>query len=196
MTKIIGLTGGIATGKSVISNYLKQKNIPIIDADQITHQVEKRGQSGFDAIVSHFGGQILDETGEIDRQRLARIVFSDSKSLKQLVRIIDPHIRSAIFQQVSMHLQAQLVVIDAPTLFENGYIHLVDEVVVVYCDSVTQLHRLMKRNRLSISEANARIKNQWPLQIKCNLANTIMYNSGTIKETLIQVDQWLANEID
>lgn len=194
MTRLIGLTGGIATGKSAVSHYLKTKNIPVIDADVITHQVEEKGQAGYQAILTVFGDSIVAKDGHIDRQRLGKLVFSNKGYLKQLVRTIDPFIRDEILRQFIQNTQSPLTVLDAPTLFENGYAHIVDELVVVYCDPVTQLHRLMERNQLSISQASDRIKNQWPLQTKRNLADTIIYNSGTIDQTHAQVDDWLATE--
>lgn len=195
MTKLIGLTGGIATGKSLVSDYLQQQGIPIIDADLVTHKVEQKGTEGLKALVRVFGRQILLPDGSLDRRGLGQIVFNNSTDLKTLVRTIDPFIRDEIFKQLKTYKDDELTVLDAPTLFENGYAHLVDEIVVVYSDPVTQLHRLMKRNKLSIVEANKRIKNQWPLQTKCNLADTIIYNSGTVSTTLTQVDRWLANEM-
>lgn len=196
MTKLIGLTGGIATGKSAVSSYLKENQVPIIDADLITHQVEKKGQGGFNAIVDQFGKRILTKDGQLDRKKLGRLVFNHSAELKKLVRTIDPFIRLEITKQFEQRTGAgaDLVILDAPTLFENGYAHIVDEVVVVYCDPVTQLHRLMVRNQLNISQASQQIKNQWPLQTKCDLADTIIYNSGTIAQTRLQVDEWLAAE--
>lgn len=194
MTKLIGLTGGIATGKSVVSDYLHQQGIPVIDADIVTHQVEQTGTPGLQALVDAFGQRILLADGALDRQAIGRIVFNNPADLKQLVRIIDPFIREEIFSQLKRYRDAELTVLDAPTLFENGYVHLVDEVVVVYCDPVTQLQRLMKRNKLSIVSATKRIRNQWPLQTKCDLADTIIYNSGTMTTTLTQVDRWLAKE--
>lgn len=194
MSKLIGLTGGIATGKSAVSSYLKTLGIPIIDADLITHQVEKKGQAGYEAIIQTFGHDILADDGEIDRRALGQLVFSRQPALKQLVRTIDPFIRDQISQQFKKYETAHLVVLDAPTLFENGYAHIVDELVVVYCNSATQLRRLMNRNHLTYSAANQRINSQWPLQTKCNLADTIIYNSGTIMQTRVQIDKWLATE--
>lgn len=194
MTKLIGLTGGIATGKSVVSDYLHQQGIPVIDADIVTHQVEQTGTPGLQALVDAFGQRILLADGALDRQALGRIVFNNPADLKQLVRIIDPFIREEILSQLKRYRDTEMTVLDAPTLFENGYVHLVDEVVVVYCDPVTQLQRLMKRNKLSIVSATKRIRNQWPLQTKCDLADTIIYNSGTMTTTLTQVDRWLAKE--
>lgn len=195
MTKLIGLTGGIATGKSVVSGYIQQQGIPVIDADLVTHQVEAKGTPGLQALVKVFGPQIIKVDGSLDRHQLGEIVFSNSGDLKKLVRTIDPFIRDEIFQQLNAYQSAKLTVLDAPTLFENGYVHLVDEVIVVSCDPVTQLRRLMKRNKLSVVDANKRIQNQWPLQTKCDLADTIIYNSGTVSTTLTQVDRWLANEM-
>lgn len=99
MTKLIGLTGGIATGKSAVSSYLKENQVPIIDADLITHQVEQKGEDGFDAIIDQFGKRILTKDGQLDRKRLGKLVFNRSAELKKLVRTIDPFIRSEITKQ-------------------------------------------------------------------------------------------------
>ncbi len=196
MVKIIGLTGGIATGKSAVSNFLKQSGIYVIDADQITHQVEQPGQKGLQAIVSEFGNQILDANGELNRQDFAAKVFANKLSMKKLVRAINPFIRDEFFNQLKKHQTENLVVFDAPTLFENGFNDIVDEIIVVYCDPVVQMARLIKRNHLTVSDASKRINSQWPIQVKCQLADFIIYNSRNLQNTEGQVKDWLKEELN
>ena len=196
MSKIIGLTGGIATGKSAVSQYLAAKQIPIIDADKVAHQVQQPGQAGLAAIVRAFGKAVLTSDGSLDRERLGQLVFGHPERLNQLVSVMDPYIRETILNQLARYHDHKLVVIDAPTLFENGYTYLAAEIMVVYCDPVTQMKRLMKRNHLTIAQAAARMKSQWPLQTKCDLADTIIYNSGSLAHTNEQIDKWLENEME
>ncbi len=194
MSKIVGLTGGIATGKTQVSNYLKTFGIPIIDADIVTKMVEAKGHEGLVAIISEFGEDFLDVNGELDRKKLAQTVFSSDSELKRLVRVINPFIGSEIYRQINELKDQKLVVLDAPTLFENGYNSIVDETVVVYTDPVTQLSRLINRNQLSITDAMARINSQWSLETKRDLADVIIYNSKEFDLTKLQIDDWLRNE--
>ncbi|GAF35976.1 dephospho-CoA kinase [Lentilactobacillus farraginis] len=195
MSRVIGLTGGIATGKSIVSRYLGQKGVPIIDADVVAHQVQAPGEDGLKAIVNEFGRRVLSADQSLNRRELAKLVFHQPAKLKRLVQVMDPFIRKRIIAELNHYQDYQLVVLDAPTLFENGYTYLTDSIVVVYCDPVTQLKRLRVRNQLSISQASARIKSQWPLQTKCDLADTIIYNSGTLSHTYEQIENWLKNEM-
>lgn len=194
MSKIVGLTGGIATGKTQVSNYLKTFGIPIIDADIVTKMVEAKGHEGLVAIISEFGEDFLDVNGELDRKKLAQTVFSSDSELKRLVRVINPFIGSEIYRQINELKDQTMVVLDAPTLFENGYNSIVDETVVVYTDPVTQLSRLINRNQLSITDAMARINSQWSLETKRDLADVIIYNSKGFDLTKLQIDDWLRNE--
>ncbi len=192
MSKIVGLTGGIATGKSLVSKYLTTQGIPVIDADQVTREVQARGTAGLAAITAVFGPTILTENGDLNRQQLGELVFNDSTQLKLLVRTIDPFIRTEITNQIKNYQDKQLVILDAPMLFEQGYQTMVDQIMVVYCNPEQQLRRLCQRNQLSIGEATKRIASQWPLSVKQSLADEIINNSGSIKQTQVQVALWLA----
>ncbi|MCY9806962.1 dephospho-CoA kinase [Lentilactobacillus senioris] len=194
MSKIIGLTGGIATGKSLVSSFLSQQAIPIIDADQITKRVEAKDTVGLAAIVAEFGKDMLQSDGQLNRKALGRIVFSDKEQLKLLVRTIDPFIRQQIVKEVQELKEHSLIVLDAPTLFENGYQQLVDEILMVSCTANIQLQRLMQRNNLSIVQANQRIQAQWPVEVKQQLADYVIYNSETKQKTYQQVADWLTQQ--
>jgi len=194
MPKIIGLTGGIATGKTQVSNYLKSLGISVIDADIVTKQVESKGQPGLTAIIDNFGDEFLNEDGELDRQRFGNMVFSSNRSLTKLIRVINPFIEQEIYHQIELHSSEKVIVLDAPTLFENGYNSIVDEIVLVYADPTTQLTRLMNRNQLETADAMKRISSQWPLTIKQELADVVFYNSGEFNLTKQQIDNWIKKE--
>jgi dephospho-CoA kinase len=186
MVKVIGLTGGIATGKTTVSKYLNSIGYQIIDADKITHKVQKKGSEGLDAIATFFGSDILNENGELNRSRLGNMVFSNNHLLRELVRIIDPYIRKQIITDIQTASHA-VVILDAPTLFENGYHYLCDEIIVVTCSYENQLKRLMQRDQLPQQVAKQRINSQWPLDVKVKLANHVINSNGSIMQTREQV---------
>lgn len=194
MTRVIGLTGGIATGKSTVSEYLASVGYEIIDADKITHQVQSKGSKGLEAIAAFFGKDIIKEDGELNRQKLGSIVFNDRSKLIELTRIIDPFIRSEVIRRID-ETKNDVVILDAPTLFENGYHFMCDDIVSVICDFEEQKKRLMERDSLSKEEADARIKSQWPLKIKAELSTCVIDSNGSIMQTRNQVVK-LFNNID
>ena len=180
MTKIVGLTGGIATGKTTVSNILRQAGIPVIDADQVARQVQTPDSVGLTRIVKVFGPKVLLPTGELNRPALAKIVFNDKEALKKLNEILQPLIYDAIFVQADT-LKKQgipLVVLDVPLLFEQHYDEDCDYVVVVYTDPQKQLKRLMARDHCSKKEAQARIAAQMPLSEKEARADFKINNNG------------------
>lgn len=194
MTRVIGLTGGIATGKSTVSEYLTSVGYEIIDADKITHQVQSKGSKGLEAIAAFFGKDIIKENGELNRQKLGSIVFNDRSKLIELTRIIDPFIRSEVIRRIN-ETKNDVVILDAPTLFENGYHFMCDDIISVVCDLDEQEKRLMERDYLSKEEADARIKSQWPLKIKAELSTYVIDSNGSIMQTRNQVVK-LFNNID
>lgn len=187
--QIIGLTGGIASGKTTVSKYLSTKGIKVIDADQISRDVIKQTKL-FEALVATFGQQIVDAKGELNRPQLGEIVFNDTQKLGMLNKIMAPFIRQTIFSQLNEYRRAgeKLVIVDAPTLFEAGYQTVMDSIIVVYVPENIQLVRLMRRNNLSQADAIKRIKAQINIEIKKDLANYVVDNQADITETLQQVD--------
>ena len=183
---VIGLTGGIATGKSHVSRLLANLGYRIVDADLITHHLQQPGQPGLKTIVDHFGSRFLDRSGNLNRRKLGRLVFSNPRKLHQLVRILDPLIRHEIIRQLATDWNRKTV-LDAPTLFENGYQYLADRIVVVACSPVHQLQRLHRRDQLPLSAASRRIASQWPLAIKERLADVVINSDGTFSQTQHQV---------
>lgn len=196
MTYILGLTGGIASGKSTVSAYLAQNGALIIDADLIARQVVAKKSSGLKQIVAKFGGEILTASGELDRKKLGKLVFSNKDLLKALTDITGPLIRAEILREIEAAKKAQvkLVVLDIPLLFEAGYQTLCDKVMVVTIPSKLQLERVMKRDNLSAAEARKRIANQLPASKRNELADVLIDNSKSVAETYQQVLKWLKIE--
>jgi dephospho-CoA kinase len=193
MTKILGLTGGIAMGKSTISNFLRDKGIPILDADEIAHAVLE-----FKAVkvqlVKAFGTPILNEQKQVDRKQLGKIVFGESKKLGELNQIVQPVIRQEIIRQLKSFTTESVVVLDAPVLFEQGYETLVDCIMVVSTTPAEQLRRLMERDHLTREDAQKRIDAQMPIEIKQKKADVTIDSSGSIEATQKQVIEWLVKQ--
>ncbi len=193
MTKILGLTGGIAMGKSTISNFLRDKGIPIVDADEIAHTVLE-----FKAVkvqlVKAFGTPILNEQKQVDRKQLGKIVFGESKKLGELNQIVQPVIRQEIIRQLKSFTTEPVVVLDAPVLFEQGYETLVDCIMVVSTTPAEQLRRLVERDHLTREDAQKRIDAQMPIEIKQKKADVTIDSSGSIEATQKQVIEWLVKQ--
>ncbi|KZX40112.1 dephospho-CoA kinase [Pediococcus acidilactici] len=193
MTKILGLTGGIAMGKSTISNFLRDKGIPIVDADEIAHAVLE-----FKAVkvqlVKAFGTPILNEQKQVDRKQLGKIVFGESKKLGELNQIVQPVIRQEIIRQLKSFTTEPVVVLDAPVLFEQGYETLVDCIMVVSTTPAEQLRRLMERDHLTREDAQKRIDAQMAIEIKQKKADVTIDSSGSIEATQKQVIEWLIKQ--
>jgi len=188
---VVGLTGGIASGKSTVSLLLKEKGAVIIDADTIARQIMQPGKPAWIKIVNHFGRQILNEKNDIDRRKLGNIVFSDKTQLEFLNSITHPEIINEIKVQLEYYrnLQKKVVIIDAALLIEVGLLKLVDEVWVVTVNENVQLERLMAREKnLSPEQAKNRIKSQMPQEEKIKYADRVINNNGSIESTKIQID--------
>ncbi|GCD81564.1 dephospho-CoA kinase [Parageobacillus thermoglucosidasius] len=191
MALTIGLTGGIASGKSTVTKMIRELGIPVIDADQIARDVVKMGEEAYNQIIQAFGQEILQEDGEIDRAKLGAIVFHNEQERKKLNAIVHPAVRRRMLAEKEAYVQkgAKTVVLDIPLLFESELTHLVDKTIVVYVDDDVQLERLMKRNGFSKEEALARIQAQMPLREKVKKADAVIDNNGTIEETKQQLWQ-------
>ncbi|MEY8348794.1 dephospho-CoA kinase [Bacillus cereus] len=189
MTVVIGLTGGIASGKSTVSQMFRELSIPVIDADIIAREVVEQGKEAYKEIVEVFGKDVLQVDGELDRQKLGSIVFHNEEKRLQLNKIVHPAVRKEMNAQKDMYIKegVQAVVLDIPLLFESKLTALVDRIVVVAVSPRMQLERLMKRNGFTEEDAKARIDSQMPLAEKVTLANKVIYNDGTIAETKAQL---------
>ncbi|WP_079708288.1 dephospho-CoA kinase [Paraliobacillus ryukyuensis] len=193
MSKVIGLTGSIGTGKSTVSNFLKGKQIPIIDADVVSREVVEPGQVAYQQIIETFGTSILQSDRQIDRKALGRIVFSDETSRKQLNEIVHPQVHRTMLAKRDHYLNEgiPIIVLDIPLLFENHLQQYVDLIVVVYTTPEIQLQRLMERDQLTKEEAQSRINAQTSIDTKAKQADMIIDNSGTFKETKQQCNKLL-----
>ena len=186
---IIGITGSIACGKSLVSNYLQEKGYTIIDADKIGHMALENDEVK-KQLVNKFGKSILKDN-EINRVTLGKLVFENNENLKELNNIIHPQIRKNISEQIQVHKNEKLVFVDVPLLFEAKFDDLVEKIIVVSLDEKIQLERLMNRNSLSKEEALQRIKSQIPVREKEKLGDYIVDNSFTQEDTYNQVDRIL-----
>jgi len=190
---IIGLTGGIASGKTTTAKILEKQGAYIIDADQISRKIMKKGEEGWQQVVALFGQEILDEAQEIKRSQLAEIVFANEDKLKKLEAITHPLILKEIRKQLKKNRERELIVLEAPLLFEVGIEDYVDQVWVVYVDRQTQLKRLCNRNGLSTEEAIRRIEAQLPLSEKRKRADVVIDNNGSLQDLKENVLKALSN---
>ncbi|GAA0367479.1 dephospho-CoA kinase [Alkalibacterium iburiense] len=196
MTFVLGLTGGIASGKTTVSNHFKTLQIPVIDADIIARKVMEPGQAALQKVVAAFGQDILLADGTLNRKKLGEIVFTHPEKLEQLNKIVQKEIYTHILSEKEKFIMkgVPLLVLDIPLLFEAGYEDEVDEIMVVYTTHENQLKRLMKRNQLSEAEAQARIQSQLSLNVKKEKADSVIDNNGSVEKTLEQVDAWLSEQ--
>ncbi|ACV63229.1 dephospho-CoA kinase [Desulfofarcimen acetoxidans DSM 771] len=184
----IGLTGNIASGKSIVSKYLKELGAEIIDADIIAREVVKPGSPALTEIKQEFGQQVTHHNGTLNRKYLGNIVFADPNALKKLNQITHPRIRELINMEIQKHSlklnssNKGILIIDAALLIEFGIHKMVDIVWVVQLDPILQLKRLMRRDNLPEAEAHQRINVQMPQSEKVKHATKIISNNGTVEE--------------
>lgn len=196
--QIIGLTGGIASGKSTVGRLLEARQTVVIDADALAHACLLQGEPAYVDVLAYFGPSILDPHGAIDRQKLGARVFSDPLQLEQLNQRVHPQVRLAMKSRLQALEQAGNtlpVFLMVPLLYESNLVHWVDEVWVVYCRPEQQLERLVLRNQLSASEASDRLKAQWPIEKKRELADVVIDNTGTADTLDEQITQALQRRI-
>ncbi|AIQ73474.1 MULTISPECIES: dephospho-CoA kinase [Paenibacillus] len=187
---IIGLTGGIASGKSTVSALLVNKGARLVDADVIAREVMLPGHEVLAAAAKQFGKEILFPDGTLNRAKLGEIVFQDPVALQTLNNLTHPAIRQEIKNRMYSMEQEEpkrLIIVDIPLLFESGLESLFHEIVVVYVPREVQITRLMERNRLSLEEAEARLNAQMDIEQKRNKADYIIDNSGDLAYTEQQV---------
>lgn len=187
---IIGLTGGIASGKSTVSALLVNKGARLVDADVIAREVMLPGHEVLAAAAKQFGKEILFPDGTLNRAKLGEIVFQDPVALQTLNNLTHPAIRQEIKNRMYSMEQEEpkrLIIVDIPLLFESGLETLFHEIVVVYVPREVQITRLMERNRLSLEEAEARLNAQMDIEQKRNKADYIIDNSGDLAYTEQQV---------
>ncbi|MEB3179387.1 MAG: dephospho-CoA kinase [Nostocaceae cyanobacterium] len=189
MTKrIIGLTGGIATGKTTVANYLAERyNLTILDADIYAREAVSIGSPLLQEIAARYGRKILLADGSLDRQQLGVIIFNNPSERQWLEQLIHPYVRERFINKMA-ELSAPTVVWVVPLLFEAGMSDSVTEIWVVICSEQQQLKRLIQRNNLTLEAAQARINSQLPLAEKVARANVVLDNSSSLEMLLKQVD--------
>ena len=184
--QLIGLTGGIATGKSTVSAMLKKAGAIVIDADRIARAVVKKALPAYREIVAQFGAEVLLPDGEINRNMLGDIIFKDRQKKQLLNSIVHPHVNKEVSRQIKQiqktHPNA-VIVLDIPLLIEAGMHNNLSEIIVVYTSQEIQIHRLMQRDHISEADALARIQSQIPIEEKKKQATLVIDNSGTIEDT-------------
>lgn len=187
---IIGLTGGIATGKSIVAEMLEQLGAKIIDTDTLAREVTEVGTEGWYEILGVWGKEILNPDNTINRKKLAQIVFSNPAELKKLNQITHPKIFEKLKEKIKNYDMKDIIVIVIPLLIETGTQDFVDEVWVVVASEEKQIERLKERDGLSEEEALLRIKNQLPNEEKIKYATRVIDNNSSIEETEKQVRKY------
>lgn len=196
---IIGLTGNTGAGKSTVSNYFKTKyNAQIIDADHIGHIIIKKGQITYEKLIKTFSIKILDDEKEIDRKKLANIVFNDKNKLKVLNEITHKAIMEKIYEEIDTIKNKNLdnkffIIIDVPLIFETNLPDLVDQIWAVTSDLENRMNRIMERDNIDYKSANARIQSQISIQKYKNKIDYIINNNGVVEDTLSQCDKLYYN---
>ena len=183
--KKIGLTGGIASGKTTVSDCFKKLGTQVIDADIISHEVTEPSGSAFEEILSEFGSEILDEKGLINRKKMRAIIFNDPSQKKILENIIHPKVRDEMFQRINKSDDHYLIV-SVPLLVETGMHQIMDRNLLVDCSEDTQIERLMHRDKITLNEAKAILKNQASRSDRKKIADDLIVNENNV--TLIELE--------
>lgn len=195
MPKIIGLTGGIATGKSTVSELLTAYGFKVVDADIASRKAVKKGSKGLDQIREKFGQEAIDDNGEMNRKYVGELVFNNLEQRIELNKIVHPIVREIMEEEKNHYLnEGYNVIMDIPLLFENDLQDTVDEVWVVYTSESIQIERLMERNDLSQEDAKARVYSQISIDKKSRMADHVIDNLGDKLELKQNLQQLLEEE--
>lgn len=193
--QVIGITGGIGTGKSTVSNILREDGFKVIDADKISKELMKKGNVSYKKVLNYFGNEILDQSGHIDRGTLGSIVFNNSRLLKKLNNLTHPNIFMEIKKQVR-NSNEKIIFVEIPLLFEE-YDKIIeagiefDKICLVFADEKTQINRIMERNNLTKDEAITRIESQMPVSEKKEMSHIVIENTGSKEELKNKVNSLL-----
>ena len=193
MSKVIGLTGGIATGKSTVAKMFRSVGIPVIDTDAITHSLYTKESEVYDELVQTFGQRIVLENNDINRKVLGQLIYNDRERRCTLNRIVHPNVKKIALREIEKYkkLNHKVIVVDVPLLFETDFIDLVDISLVVYTWPDLQHQRLMARDGINPSFAWSKINSQMPLLEKVFKADYTIDNSHSISETRDQFNKFL-----
>ena len=189
---LIGLTGGIATGKSTVAAFLTDLGATVIDADALAREVVEPGQPALQAIVERFDTGVLLEDGSLDRAKLGAIVFADENARRDLERITHPRVRELMMRRIgeAIAADAELIVSEVPLLFETRSVEMYEGVMVVYAPVEVQLARVMRRDGIDEHAARQRLAAQMPIDEKRERATWVIDNGGGIDATQRQVSDW------
>ena len=192
--KIVGLTGGIASGKSTVATELRKQNVPVFDADEVSRNAVAKGSKGLALVAEAFGAEYLTADGEMDRAKISQLVFSDKEALKTLEGILHKIVwdEAEAFLAEAREQKAKLAVLDVPLLIETKWHERVDLVWLVAVSKEQQIKRAMIRSGMTEEEVKARIAAQMSLEDKKKFADVVLDNSGALEETLAQVHAELA----
>lgn len=195
MTFVLGLTGGIASGKSLVTSIFLKEKIPVVDGDLVSRKIVKKNSPALKEIVAYFGEDILQVDGTLNRKILGKRVFAKKELLQKLNDIMDPYLRNAFLQEINEAKEKNipLIVLDIPLLYEENYDQYCEKVMVVWVPENIQKNRLMKRDQLTEIEAEKRMASQLSLNEKKRLGDIIIDNSATKRKTEEQVLKWLKN---
>ncbi|MGF1589476.1 MAG: dephospho-CoA kinase [Pleurocapsa sp.] len=186
--RLIGLTGGIGTGKTTVSNYLAEKyNLPVLDADIYARQAVTHGSSILQTILARYGDRVKSSNNSLNRSALAEIIFNDPKEKQWLESQIHPFVRDRFTEELQC-IKNDTIVLAIPLLFEANLTDIVTEIWVVSCDRASQMARLQQRNGLTLQQAQARIDNQLPLSEKTALADVVLNNDADLEHLYAQID--------
>ncbi|HCD9238040.1 TPA: dephospho-CoA kinase [Staphylococcus aureus] len=195
MPKVIGLTGGIASGKSTVSGLLSVFGFKVVDADKAAREAVKKGSKGLAQVREVFGDEAIDENGEMNRRYMGDLVFNHPEKRLELNAIIHPIVRDIMEEEKQEYLkQGYNVIMDIPLLFENELENTVDEVWVVYTSESIQMDRLMQRNNLSLEDAKARVYSQISIDKKSRMADHVIDNLGDKLELKQNLERLLEEE--
>ena len=188
----VGLTGGIASGKTTVARILSEHGAFVLHADELAHEVIAPGGVAYETVIEKFGRAILDERGYVDRSVLGRIVFHDAEARGHLNGIVHPAVRAEYANRIAEYVplgHAPIAVFDAALLVETGIHTEFHRLIVTRCDRGAQIRRLLQRNNLSVEEAQARIDTQLPLERKLAFADYLIDTGGTLRSTRTQTDE-------
>ncbi|GAA0333338.1 dephospho-CoA kinase [Bacillus carboniphilus] len=189
----IGITGGISSGKSTVSQMLRDWGFTVIDADVQAKKVVEPNEQAYNEIIQEFGKEILLPNGHINRAKLGEIIFNDQAKREKLNSIVHPAVRKNMLRlkEEAFANGEKTVFMDIPLLYESKLTHFVEKVMVVYVEPEVQLRRLMERNHFTEEEARSRIRSQLPLDDKKKWADAVIDNNGSVDETKAQLEQIL-----
>lgn len=188
---LVGLTGGIGSGKSTVSQMLISKGFTVIDADEISREVVAPGSIGLERLVAYFGSDVLNDEGQLNRRKLGEYVFDTPHALEKLNQILHPLIHLSIKAKIEAFNSESVIFIDIPLLFETGNKNEYDEVLLIYVDEETALNRIVSRDQITIELAAKKIDAQMPIDVKRQLADYVIVNDDGIEQLNNRVSDYL-----